>query len=95
MLMAGRAAEQIVVGAASAGSGGTEENDLARATRLALAMERSLGFGAVQPLLYRNDKNPTALLDGNPYLAARLHAKPARSSSRERSTRVPNFVSSW
>ncbi|OQP86039.1 ATP-dependent Zn protease [Rhizobium rhizosphaerae] len=73
MLMAGRAAEQIVVGSASAGSGGTHDSDLARATRLALAMERTLGFGGVHPLLYRDDKDPTAVLDANPRLAARVH----------------------
>ncbi|MDW9709541.1 ATP-dependent Zn protease [Sinorhizobium meliloti] len=75
MLMAGRAAEQIVVGSVSAGSGGSADSDLARATKLALAMERSLGFGAIQPLLYRENKDPTAVLDSNPDLAARIHAK--------------------
>lgn len=75
MLMAGRAAEQIVVGSVSSGSGGSDDSDLARATKLALAMERSLGFGAIQPLLYRDDKDPTAVLDGNPDLAARVHAR--------------------
>lgn len=75
MLMAGRAAEQIVVGKVSSGSAGSDDSDLARATKLALAMERSLGFGAIQPLLYRDDKDPTAVLDGNPDLAARIHAR--------------------
>lgn len=75
MLMAGRAAEQVVVGSVSAGSGGSDDSDLARATRLALAMERSLGFGVIQPLLYRDDKDPTAVLDANPDLAARIHAR--------------------
>lgn len=64
-----------MVGAVSSGSGGTEDSDLARATKLALAMERSLGFGAVQPLLYRADCDPTAVLDSNPDLAARIHAR--------------------
>jgi len=75
MLMAGRAAEQIVVGKVSAGSAGSDESDLARATKMALAMERSLGFGAIQPLLYRDDKDPTIVLDANPDLAARIHAR--------------------
>lgn len=75
MLMAGRAAEQIVIGKVSSGSAGTEESDLARATKMTLAMERSLGFGAIQPLLYRDDKDPTAVLDGNPDLAARIHVR--------------------
>lgn len=82
MLMAGRAAEQIVVGKVSAGSGGTDDSDLARATKLALAMERSLGFGAIQPLLYRDDKDPTAVLDGNPDLSARIHARLEKALAR-------------
>ncbi len=82
MLMAGRAAEQIVVGSVSAGSGGSDDSDLARATKLALAMERSLGFGAVQPLLYRDDKDPTAVLDGNPDLAARVHVRLEKALAR-------------
>jgi cell division protease FtsH len=73
MLMAGRAAEQIVFCSVSVGSAGSEDSDLARATRLALALERSLGFGAVQPLLYRDDKHPTSVLDAQPDLAARVH----------------------
>lgn len=82
MLMAGRAAEQIVVGSVSAGSAGTDDSDLARATKLALAMERSLGFGAIQPLLYRDDKDPTAVLDGNPDLAARIHVRLEKALAR-------------
>ena len=82
MLMAGRAAQQIVVGKVSAGSAGSDESGLARATKMALAMERSLGFGAIQPLLYRDDKDPTAVLDGNPDLAARIHAGLERAFAR-------------
>lgn len=75
MLMAGRAAEQIVVGSVSSGSGGSDDSDLARATKLALAMERTLGFAAVHPLLYRHDEDQASVLDGNPDLAARVHAR--------------------
>ncbi|KQO75976.1 ATP-dependent Zn protease [Rhizobium sp. Leaf262] len=75
MLMAGRAAEQIVVGSVSSGSGGSDDSDLARATKLALAMERTLGFAAVHPLLYRHDRDQASVLDGNPDLAARVHAR--------------------
>ena len=75
MLLAGRAAEQIVLCSVSVGSAGSDDSDLARATRLALALERSLGFGAVQPLLYRDDKDPTLVLDAHPDLAARVHAR--------------------
>ena len=82
MLMAGRAAEQIVTGSVSSGSGGADHSDLARATRLALAMERSLGFGATQPLLYREDKDPSVVLDANPDLAARVHARLEKALAR-------------
>jgi len=75
MLLAGRAAEQIVFCSVSVGSAGSDDSDLARATGLALALERSLGFGAVQPLLYRDDKDATTVLDAHPDLAARVHAR--------------------
>mgnify|MGYP000944389515 CR=1 FL=1 len=82
MLMAGRAAEQIVFCSVSVGSAGAEDSDLARATRLSLAMERSLGFGAVQPLLYREDRDPTPVLDAHPDLAARVHARLEKALGR-------------
>jgi ATP-dependent Zn protease len=58
MLMAGRAAELLVLGTASGGSGGADESDLARATRMALDMETVLGFGT-DPLVYRHHADPT------------------------------------
>ena len=82
VLMAGRAAEQIVTESVSSGSGGADHSDLARATRLALAMERSLGFGTIQPLLYREDKDPASVLDANPDLAARTHARLEKALAR-------------
>uniref|UniRef100_UPI000FD871BC AAA family ATPase n=1 Tax=Nioella ostreopsis TaxID=2448479 RepID=UPI000FD871BC len=44
--MAGRAAERLVLGQASAGSGGDPGSDLASATRLATALEASWGLGS-------------------------------------------------
>lgn len=82
MLLAGRAAEQIVFCSVSVGSAGAEDSDLARATKLALAMERSLGFGAVQPLLYREDRDPSSVLDAQPDLAARVHARLERAFAK-------------
>lgn len=84
MLMAGRAAEQIVVGSVSAGSGGTEDSDLARVTKLALLMERALGFGAVHSLLYRDDRSTTAVLDGNSDLAVRIYTRLEKALARRR-----------
>jgi len=75
MLMAGRAAEQLVLKSVSSGSGGSDDSDLARATRLAFDMERTLGFGPEHPLLYRPHRDPGAVLDRDPELAARVHAR--------------------
>ena len=43
-ILAGRAAEEILLGDVSAGSGGAKESDLARATRLAADWELSFGL---------------------------------------------------
>ncbi|RSC36597.1 ATP-dependent Zn protease [Agrobacterium sp. FDAARGOS_525] len=75
MLMAGRAAERIVLKTVSGGSGGAEESDLARATRIALDMEQALGFGGRHPLLYIEHKNPTAILSRDAELAERVHRR--------------------
>ncbi|MDR6758144.1 cell division protease FtsH [Mycoplana sp. BE70] len=75
MLMAGRAAEQLMLKRVSSGSGGADDSDLARATRLAFDMERTLGFGADHPLLYRPHRDPGAVLDREPELAARVHGR--------------------
>lgn len=75
VLMAGRAAEFLVLGDASAGSGGTAASDLATATQTALAMEISFGFGAEHPLLYRPGETQPGLLHYNQHLADRVHAR--------------------
>jgi cell division protease FtsH len=46
-LLAGRAAEQLVFGEATAGAGGSENSDLARATQLATRLETSYGLGSL------------------------------------------------
>jgi len=75
MLMAGRAAEQLMLKRVSSGSGGADDSDLARATRLAFDMERTLGFGDDHPLFYRPHRDPGAVLDRDPELAARVHGR--------------------
>ncbi|MFN7091285.1 MAG: ATP-dependent Zn protease, partial [Allorhizobium sp.] len=75
LLMAGRAAELIVLKTASAGSGGAEHSDLARATRIATSMEQTLGFGARYPLLYLEHPVPTAILSRDADLAKRVHQR--------------------
>lgn len=75
MLMAGRAAEKLMLRRVSSGSGGADDSDLARATRIAFDMERTLGFGTEHPLLYRPHRDPGTILDREPELAARVHAR--------------------
>jgi cell division protease FtsH len=94
MLMAGRAAEQLVLKRVSSGSGGTDDSDLARATRLAFDMERTLGFGTDHPLLYRPHRDPGAVLDRDPELAARVHTRLQAALDRAEKilrTRRPTF----
>ncbi|MCJ7997035.1 ATP-dependent Zn protease [Rhizobium cremeum] len=75
MLMAGRAAEAIVLKTVSGGSGGAEQSDLARATRVALDVEQALGFGGRHPLLYLEHKDPTVILSRDVDLAERVHRR--------------------
>ncbi len=75
MLMAGRAAEQLVLKRVSSGSGGSDDSDLARATRLAFDMERTLGFGSEYPLLYRPHRDPGTVFERDPEMAANVHAR--------------------
>jgi ATP-dependent Zn protease len=49
-LLASREAELLLCGDASAGAGGAEHSDLNKATKLALALEGSLGLGSLGPL---------------------------------------------
>ena len=51
--LAGRAAEIVALGEASAGAGGSETSDLARATGLVAAMIVSLGLGVDKSVLWR------------------------------------------
>ena len=55
--LAGRAAELIVLNQVTAGSGGNEDSDLAKATSLALQIERALGLGA-NDLLWEAASHP-------------------------------------
>lgn len=61
-ILAGRAAEEELLGSCAAGSGGFAESDLAKATELALRMEVAFGFGHEMPLLYRDAKQQVLLL---------------------------------
>ena len=73
--LAGRAAEAVVFGNVTAGSGGSATSDLANATRMALSMEIELGFGASQPLLHRSMEAAELLLLNESPLSEAVHAR--------------------
>ncbi|WAJ28406.1 AAA family ATPase [Antarcticirhabdus aurantiaca] len=60
--LAGRAAETVFLGAASAGAGGDATSDLARATRLAFSMEASWGLGDAGPVWMGDGDHLSALM---------------------------------
>lgn len=72
IILAGRAAEMVVFGTPSLGSGGSANSDLARATEIARDLETRLGCSGVWPLLYQTDKD---LGVHNPGLPERIHQR--------------------
>jgi hypothetical protein len=65
MLMAGRAAEELLLGCAFAGAGGFPGSDLSRATEIAKDMELRFGFGELGPIfLSDEDHDPLLLVPG-------------------------------
>jgi ATP-dependent Zn protease len=73
--LAGRAAEQELLGPVTACAGGDDTSDLAAATRLAFDMETRLGFARDWPLLYRSTEDRTSVLFQNRELAERVNAR--------------------
>ena len=75
VIMAGRAAEQVICGSAIADSGGYAHSDLAKATQLATTIETSLGFGRRMPLLYRDPDHWQAMIRQDGRLARIVHRR--------------------
>src|SRR5690606_27984576 len=73
--LAGRAAEEQILGSATSNSGGSERSDLALVTKLALDMETILGFSPKWPLLYRKVESGTAILGTDRELADSVNAR--------------------
>lgn len=75
--LAGRAAESTLLGSLSVGSGGGEAScDLAVATRIAVRMEGSYGWGKEKhPLIWQSDKALDDRLAFDPAFAARVHSQ--------------------
>ena len=82
--LAGRAAEEVILGSISLGSGGSAGSDLAIATDLALALETRVGRGSLWPLLYRDATTIPALLFVEPGLADRVSARLDEAFDRAR-----------
>lgn len=82
--LAGRAAEEVILGSISLGSGGSAGSDLANATELALALETRVGRGSLWPLLYRDATTIPALLFVEPGLADRVSARLDEAFDRSR-----------
>lgn len=78
-ILAGRAAEQLVFGDVSVGSGGSPTSDLAAATRLALLAESRFGFGVEFPLAYFGGRGADVRLDDLPWFAASVANRLARA----------------
>lgn len=73
--LAGRAAEEEIVGSVAVGSGGPSFSDLAYATDIAFQMEATLGLGARWPLLHRPTKDQAILFALDPELATHVNAR--------------------
>lgn len=69
VLLAGRASEELVFGEPTAGAGGSDQSDLARATGIALQIEASFGLGALG-LLYIGEEPEKRDLLHSPELRA-------------------------
>lgn len=69
-LLAGKAAEEVGLGAAGGGAGGSERSDLAQATRIAAALVGSVGHTGPHPLLYLAERFDTGAILDQPYMRA-------------------------
>ena len=83
-ILAGRAAEDVTLGSISAGSGGTADSDLAKATTLAFTLECSFGFGKHQPLIFFDRDVEASILGLRPMLAAAVHERLVDAYARAR-----------
>ncbi|WAJ29461.1 AAA family ATPase [Antarcticirhabdus aurantiaca] len=75
VLLAGLAAEEVLLGSRGSGSGGTADADLVRATQLAASAERSLGLGSeLVSVSWTDTTGPAELIMGDPCLRLRVEA---------------------
>ncbi len=74
-LLAGRAAEEVIIGTPGPGAGGSSDSDLATATRIAAAMIGSLGLGGPHPLVYLTSAEDTQTILAKPDLRAAIQVE--------------------
>lgn len=82
VLLAGRAAEQLVLGEISTGAGGDDRSDLAQATHLAVALETSLGLGSDGLCWLGTPQHMIPQLSQNPGLRERVETHLAEAETR-------------
>ena len=70
--LAGRAAEEVILGKPTLGAGGGPQSDLAQATALAFSLEASVGAGTHQPFVYRSPDAWEDALARDPEMRARV-----------------------
>ena len=75
VMLAGRAAEELVLGDVSVGSGMQPGSDLANATDLALAMETTYGFSKERSLLFCDGLTRGELIHANHPVTNRVNAR--------------------
>jgi cell division protease FtsH len=78
-MLAGRAAESVILDAAMVGSGGHPGSDLANATHLAIELETALGCSNDRPLIYRPPERTGDALLYHPPLADQVNARLERA----------------
>jgi ATP-dependent Zn protease len=89
-LLAGRAAERLVLGRPSGGAGGPEDSDLAEATRRAVAIELSLGLGEAGPVWHGPPERGIERLRFDQHLQARVRTRLDAAEDQARTVLIEN-----
>ncbi|MFG1419985.1 AAA family ATPase [Xanthobacter sp. V0B-10] len=76
--LAGRAAEEVIIGDVSGGSGGVQGSDLAQATRIIAALEGAMGLGEHSSLTFWGDASDTWRHLVQPHIAVAVETTLAR-----------------
>jgi cell division protease FtsH len=84
VILAGRCAEELLLGSAGQGAGGVDGSDLQIGTRLAAALVGSVGHAGPHPLLYLGARHETDAVLASPYLRVAVHREMAAADARAR-----------